>query len=363
MPIISVSRSLATFTQLVLLISFSIQSQASHEHPVDRVLIATPMKNCEGDLPSYFQTLLSLDYPKRSIGIAILESDSTDKTDELLLEFIRIHKSDFMDIVYTRKPVGYELKTSRRHMREYQFQRRQVLAQARNDLLESVNLDHYDYVLWMDADAVDFPSTLIQDLVSVGKPVVAPHIVWSKGGMTYDRNSWLETLPQEAWYSADSVSVMFEGYSSDKPSGHRIYLDDYRRIVGNNKFTTVPLHGVGTAVLLVNSKVHRAGINFPIIPYKRRVESEGFGLLANDNGFEVVGLPNYDIVHNNSEDWEFPTLALIMASSLSLCLLSGYSRWKRVFVTKDDEIDYTQQIITDVAIGSYSTRLVPINWK
>ena len=353
----SVSRYLVTIVRLVWLVSFFIPSQASQDLTAHRILIATPMKNCAGDLPSYFQTLLSLDYPKRSIGIAILESDSVDETDELLLEFIRKHKSDFSDIVYTRKPVGYELKTSRRHMREYQFQRRQVLAQARNDLLASVNLLNFDYVLWMDADAVDFPPTLIQDLVSVGKHVVAPHIVWSRGGMTYDRNSWLETLPREAWHSANSNEVMFEGYSSDIPSGHRIYLDDYRRIVGNHKFTTVPLHGVGTAVLLVSSEVHRAGIIFPITPYKRRVESEGFGLLANDNGFEVVGLPNYDIVHNNSEDWEFPSLAFIMASSLALCALSGFSRWRRGFVTKDEEYN-TQQLITDVAIGSYLTSFV-----
>jgi len=36
---------------------------------------------------------------------------------------------------------------------------------------------------------------------------------------------------------------------------------------------------------------------FPEQPYKHRLESEGFGLLAADHGFPVCGLPLYDVRH------------------------------------------------------------------
>merc|ERR1712146_87496 len=46
------------------------------------------------------------------------------------------------------------------------------------------------------------------------------------------------------------------------------------------------IDGVGSAALLVEARVHRAGAIFPIEPYKHRLESEGFGLMAEDKGFQ-----------------------------------------------------------------------------
>ena len=105
-----------------------IFSTASHSYLVScgwssllepKVLIATPLENCESDLPSYFKTILSLDYPKEAITIAILESDSTDATDCLIRTFISLQPATFSDIVYVRKPVGYDLQTSKRHQRSH----------------------------------------------------------------------------------------------------------------------------------------------------------------------------------------------------------------------------------------------------
>lgn len=56
--------------------------------------------------------------------------------------------------------------------------------------------------------------------------------------------------------------------------------------------------GVGGTALLVKAQVHRAGAIFTWTPYKHALETEGFGRMANDMGYQVIGLPNYVILHS-----------------------------------------------------------------
>ena len=266
------------------------------------VLIATPMKNCAEELPAYFAALSSLSYPRNQTSLAILESDSTDDTVSLVLDFIKAAGSRFKQIVFTRKPAGFRAPTDR-HAYNVQYERRKVLARARNDLLSSVNLSDFDYVLWLDADSTGYQPSLIQDLISVNRSIVAPHVVNTIGGHCFDHNSWWETQPDKVWREPLGP-VMFEGYVGlqDEEVGHRLYMRHFRQIMDSDPFQIVPLHGVGTAVLLVEAKVHAAGINFPVEPYKRRIESEGFGLWANDAGYSAWGLPRYEVAHINAFD-------------------------------------------------------------
>jgi len=155
-------------------------------------------------------------------------------------------------------------------------------------------------VLWLDVDITGLPSTIIQDLLAVGKPVVAPHVRISD--ITYDRNSWRENHP-EVFTSKEGPEVVFEGYDETKSAGGmRDYLDDLQAMAEasglQDPLYAVPIDGVGTAVLFVEAKVHRhKEIFFPEVPYKKRLESEGFGLKAKDSGFAVCGLPNYFVQH------------------------------------------------------------------
>lgn len=275
--------------------TFSSIESFSQQMEMSRILIATPVKNAEQELPSYFSSILQLSYPRDRLSVFLLESDSSDGTDRVIREFMDSEKS--LAVRYERVPVGFEMPLEARHDEQVQLARRKILADARNTLLNMADLGAVDYVLWLDVDATAFPASLIEDLLSVGKPVVAPHVVWDFHSVTYDRNSWLETFPPV--FDIDA-KVMFEGY--EETEGARIYMDDFRRIA-KGKLAQVPLHGVGTAVLLVDAKLYRdLKLRFPVLPYKRRVESEGFGLLAMDAGFQAVGLPNYEIKHFNHAD-------------------------------------------------------------
>ena len=341
------------------------------------MVIATPMKNCNKELHHYFGALQTLTYPLSRITLAILESDSVDGTQELLTTLLHDKGTLFKNVIFSSFDEGY-VSPADRHSFEVQLARRQVLARARNRLLSMIPMKEADYVLWMDVDAVDFPPSLIEDLISLQSDVVAAHVVWSKGGVTYDRNSWWDTewkkiptdwelsvnkptIVNSVWQpvpsplSAESSDnetrlvseipdVMFEGYTSGPSS--RLYFDDFRKIVKLDKFQQIPLHGVGTACLLVASKVFLSGLEFPVQPYKKRVESEGFGLLANDAGFKVVGLPLYEVVHKNSIDKpgnfkDVHDLFTLKASVFCFSLFFAFLfllYFKRKATIKDDQV-------------------------
>jgi hypothetical protein len=53
-------------------------------------------------------------------------------------------------------------------------------------------------------------------------------------------------------------------------------------------------------MLLVHASVHRAGLEFPAIPYNDLIETEAFGRLASDFGLTPYGLPNVEIFHVKS---------------------------------------------------------------
>jgi mannan polymerase complexes MNN9 subunit len=307
-----------------------------------QILIATPVKNSEHELPAYFSSILRLNYPKHLISVFVLESDSEDSTDQSIRAFMASQTTapltqKLKNIQYERMPVGFVMPAESRHLEAVQLRRRQVLAEARNAVLDIVDLNLYDYVLWIDVDATGFPDSLVEDLIAVHKPLVAPHVVWDFGSTTYDRNSWLETYTS---VFNKGETAMFEGYGETE--GARIYMDDYR-VITRGKFAEVPLHGVGTAVLLVDARVHReAELRFPVQPYKRRVESEGFGLLAMDAGYQAVGLPNYEIKHVNQADhpgtseeviaeviadvWDYSYTSLIPMAFFILIALFLYKR-------------------------------------
>jgi len=263
------------------------------------VLVATPLKNAEPRLGGFAAALRRLTYPKSLLSVAFLVSDSTDQTALVARQLARDVLWDFADVQVYEQDFHYEAPADR-HSFAAQAARRKVLARSRNALLLSALTQDLFAVLWLDADVVHFPETFVQDLLSVGKPVVAPHV--RIGDTTYDRNSWREEDPEHA-FAPTGPDVVFEGYKETKASaGRRVYMDDFRAaaLAGGVQDThfAVRLDGVGTAALLVEARVYRdERVLFPEQPYKHRLESEGFGLLAADHGFPACGLPLYDVRH------------------------------------------------------------------
>jgi peptide chain release factor subunit 1 len=249
----------------------------------DRVLILTPVKNAAVHLPQYFRLLDRVSYPGRLISLGFLESDSSDGTYRRLAARKRRLGKKFRRVDLWRRHFNLRIPEGvPRWALGFQAPRRQVLAKSRNHLLFR-SLRDEDWVLWLDVDVVDYPPDMIETLLSTGRDIVHPHCVTEYGGPTFDRNAWRE-------------------------HGER-HMDELR---GESDF--VRLDAVGGTALLVRADLHRDGLIFPPYFYGRassairpqnpmldgangEIETEGFGIMALDMGYQCWGMPNYEIKH------------------------------------------------------------------
>jgi hypothetical protein len=248
----------------------------------DHLLILTPVKDASDHLDTYLKGLASLTYPRHLISVAFLEGDSVDGTHELLAQRIEELETTFRRAKLYKKDFGYPSPTNYpRYAPHLQLKRRTVLAKSRNHLLFRA-LDDEDWVLWLDVDVIEYPPDIIERLLATGKDIVQPHCVCEYGGRSFDTNAWRDH--------------------------GKLHLDDLR-----SEGDVVPLDSVGGTMLLVRADVHRDGLVFPSFPYGVQnprirtdnlwigeIETEGFGIMAQDLGVQCWGLPNLEIKHHPS---------------------------------------------------------------
>lgn len=249
-----------------------------------RVLILTPVKDAEADLDRYLELLRNLTYPAELISLGFLESDSADGTYARLTTEKAQLETRFARVGLWQRAYGFRIPEGvPRWAPGFQMPRRQVLAKSRNQLLFRALRDE-DWVLWLDVDVVDYPPDLIEALRATGRDIVHPHCVKAYGGPTYDLNAWRDN--------------------------GEVHMEDLR---GGDDL--VRLDSVGGTVLLVRADLHRDGLIFPPFPYGREhpaarrpnplgadmfgeIETEGFGLMAQDMGHQCWGMPNYEVKHS-----------------------------------------------------------------
>lgn len=299
----------------------SIVSSKSPAKDKEKILILTPLKDAAYYLPKYMTLVNELSYPHELLDLAFLVSDTKDETlATIAIEAEKIQKSGspLRDIRIIKKDFGKlggdQNNVEDRHAFEFQAIRRKALGKARNYLLASAMKPDHSWVLWLDVDIVEMPSTLIEDLASHGKDVIVPNIWfhrYSDDGVDvegrFDYNSWVESetgisLAQ----SLDKDTVLAEGYAEYRTE--RTYLcrmnDDKRfaDITEKERREEVELDAVGGVAVLVKADVHRSGINFPAYAFENQAETEGFGKMVKRAGYSLVGLPNYIVWHIDTDE-------------------------------------------------------------
>jgi len=255
------------------------------EHP--HILILTPVKNATTHWQNYWRLIDRLDWPKTSLSLGLLESDSTDGTHELLLEEKAKMEKRLASVTVHKRDFNFQMpKGVPRWEPAFQLARRQILARSRNHLLFAALRDQ-DWVLWIDVDMHDFPADTLQRLLEHERDILQPHCVKQPGGDTFDLNSWYHS--QEV----DEVKT----------------LGEKRGVAG-----PVHLDSVGGCMLLVKADIHRDGLIFP--PYKYgppspkmrkqhpvwgqgEIETEGLAMMAFDMGHQCWGLADFEVVHKN----------------------------------------------------------------
>jgi len=257
----------------------NINTAPANEQP--SILILTPIKNAMPSMAPYFSRLQSLDYPKEKISLGFLESDSDDGTYDSWKAQLGTIQHNYQEVKIWKRDYKFIIPPGlSRHTTSIQIQRRSILAKSRNYLLSKA-LQNQEWVLWLDADVVEYPVDIIQRLLALDKDIVHPHCVKQYGGKSFDCN---------AWQKIGDKAVRMEDMRWGSP--------------------LVPLDAVGGTMLLVKADIHREGLIFPPFPYglehpkirhdnfwKGELETEGLGIMAQDMGYQPWGVPGLEIKH------------------------------------------------------------------
>lgn len=183
--------------------------------PQSHVLILTPLKNAAAYLPRYFELVNRLTYPKELISLSFLVSDTDDNTVDMLKNFAH-QGHNFHHINILERDFNYELPEDRRHTFELQPMRRAMMARSRNYLLTASLRSEHAWVVWLDVDVVEYPETILEDLMSVDVDVVVPNCLLNTDDDSfwgYDKNNWQETEESLAIQKdLDDDYVLLEGY-------------------------------------------------------------------------------------------------------------------------------------------------------
>lgn len=271
------------------------------------VLILTPMSKF---LPEYWDNLNKLTYDHSMILLGFIfprtsEGDAALKQLEKALKTTQATKNRFKKVTILRQDtLLLALQAEKdRHALKVQKERRSMMALARNSLVFTTILPTTSWVLWLDADIIETPPTLLHDLIMHQKPVLSANVFqrYMEGEKPsirpYDFNNWVESeegLQMASGMKEDEIIV--EGYAemaTYRPLMAKLYDEN------GDKSVEMALDGVGGGAVLVNADVHRDGAMFPSFPFYHLIETEGFAKMAKRLGYEVFGLPNYLVYHYN----------------------------------------------------------------
>ncbi|CUS24422.1 LAQU0S16e01354g1_1 [Lachancea quebecensis] len=275
----------------------------------EQVLILTPMQTFNDE---YWDNLLQLTYPRDLIELGFIiprttTGDTALRKLEVAVKKTQLGKKDqrFSKITILRQDSQSfdSLQENKRHALEVQKERRAAMALARNELLFSTIGPHTSWILWLDADIIETPPNLIQDMTTHNKPVLAANVYQKYlnketnkiAERPYDFNNWAdsENALQMAAKMADD-EVLFEGYAE---------LPTYRTLMAHlydangAQTAEMSLDGVGGGCTLVKAEVHRDGAMFPSFPFYHLIETEGFAKMARRLDYQIFGLPNYLVYH------------------------------------------------------------------
>jgi len=196
----------------------------------ETVLILTPLaKFYEG----YWDNLCSLTFPHEliSLGFIIPKGKDGNAATALLQERIAkiqapTNKNRFASITILRQDGElsslYTQAEGERHALQVQKERRSQMSRARNSILFTTLGPTTSWVLWLDADIIETPRTLIQDLASHNKPIIVPNCFqryYDEGAgemaiRPYDYNSWQDSATaQNLAAQMGPDEVLFEGYA------------------------------------------------------------------------------------------------------------------------------------------------------
>lgn len=291
-------------------IHYNLNNVTISAHPIENnenVLILTPMARFYQE---YWDNLMRLTYPHQLITLGFIlpkNKEGNEATTLLQAEIAKtqktaLEKDRFKSIIILRQDFEPPLSSqdeSERHKMQNQKPRRASMAKARNSLLFTTLGPSVSWVFWLDADIIDTPPNIIQDLAMHDQPIVVPNCFQkyydeeakALAERPYDFNNWKDSpTADELGSKMGKDDILLEGYQ-EMPTFRALmaYMYDDKA----DKHTEVELDGVGGTAVLVKADVHRDGAMFPPFAFYHLIETEGFAKMAKRLGWASIGLPNY----------------------------------------------------------------------
>ncbi|MFA6155828.1 glycosyltransferase [Mesorhizobium sp.] len=253
------------------------------------IAVLVPLRDAADLIQPFLDTLGALDYPKDRIKLVFCEGDSVDGSWDRLRAATAGLAGEYRDIVLLQRHVGTSLDRVKRAKPRMQRVRRGAIAKVRNYLIDHGLDDNDDWALWIDIDVWRFPGGVVDRLIDTGHRIAVPNCVKVAGGASFDLNNFIIRRHERDYrYYRDVHGGL---HQPPARTDSRYHLSDLRHL------DIIGLDAVGGTMLLVDAALHRGGLRFPEIPYRDLIETEAFGLLANDLGIRPVGLPKLEILH------------------------------------------------------------------
>jgi mannan polymerase complexes MNN9 subunit len=194
----------------------------------EAILILTPLAKF---YPQYWENLCKLSYPHELISLGFIIPKGKDgnlATKQLQERIARTqapsNKNRFASITILRQEdeAAVSQAETERHAMSAQKKRRAAMSRARNSLLFTTLGPTTSWVLWLDADIIETPPNLIQDLASHDKAIITPNC-WQRyydkeeGVMSrraYDFNNWQDSdTAKEIGEKLGADDIIVEGYA------------------------------------------------------------------------------------------------------------------------------------------------------
>ena len=159
-----------------------------------RILLAILAKQKERMLPLFLDCIEALDYPKSSIVLYVRTNNNTDRTEQILRDWIANVGPQYASVEFDANNVAEPVKRFSAH--EWNATRFKVLGRIRNESMRRALEAKCDFYFVPDVDNFIRPSTL-RELAALDLPIVAP---------------LLRSLAPGAFYSNYHAEIDTDGY-------------------------------------------------------------------------------------------------------------------------------------------------------
>lgn len=162
------------------------------------IIVGCPVQNRDWVLPYYLKAIYDLDYDKKEIKLCFLVNDSTDGTDQILIDFRNKYQNQYAGIAVKVERYGFSADNRDKGRNTNSFQQ---FAFVRNKYLELVKQTGVDYLFSVDSDIL-VPSNSLRKLISNDKDICSMLV---------------NNMATRRGYGKDAMNILeYKGRSQDK---------------------------------------------------------------------------------------------------------------------------------------------------